>query len=192
MIATLTGTVSEKLADLLVIDVNGVGYGLYVSAEDHGKLKTGEQARVYIYEHIRENTHDLFGFTAIENKHLFELLLGVNGVGPKMALSILSSGNSSEVKKAIANGDVKYIQAANGVGKRVAERVVVDLKDKVGLSSSSTDSIFTSSATAQKDEAVQALVALGFSLTDAVEALNSVPADLPTDQRVKQALKAKV
>ncbi len=190
MIATLNGKVSEKLADLVIIEVNGVGYGLYVSAEDHGKLKAGENTKVHVYEHIRENTHDLFGFTSLDNKYLFELLLGVNGVGPKMALNILSSGSSSDVKKAIADGDVKYIQAANGVGKRVAERVVVDLKDKVGLSSSSTEGIFMSTSTAQKDEAAQALIALGFSPTDAIEALSNVPTDLPSDKRVKQALKA--
>lgn len=190
MIATLTGKVAEKLAELVVIDVGGVGYGIFVSAEDHGKLKTGEQAKVYIYEHIRENSHDLFGFTGQDTKNLFEQLLAVNGIGPKMALNMLSIGTAAEVRAAIASGDVKFIQTANGVGKKVAERVVVELKDKVGLESTSTDNLFVGSSSAQKDEAVQALVALGYSAPDALSALNGVDAGLPTEQRIKQALKA--
>lgn len=188
MIATLTGKVSEKLSDLVVLDVQGVGYGIFATLEDQGKLKVGQTTKVYVYEHIRENSHDLFGFTTEDSKFLFEQLINVNGVGPKMALNILSVGTTAEVRTAIANGDVKFMQAANGVGKKVAERVVVDLKDKVGLTSSA-DSIFTGSATSSTDEAVQALVALGYTTIDAITALKSVDTDLPTDQRIKQALK---
>ncbi len=191
MIAALSGKVSEKLPELVILDVGGVGYGLFLTLEDHGKLKTGTDAKVYIYEHIRENTHDLFGFTELDTKRLFEQLLEVNGVGPKMALNILSIGNPHEVRQAIAGGDTKFIQAASGVGKRVAERVVVDLKDKVGLASSAGDAMFMSSSSAQKDEAVQALVSLGFTVPDALEALANINKDLPADQRVKLALKAK-
>lgn len=188
MIATLSGTVSEKLSDQVVIDVQGVGYGLFATLEDQGKLKVGDSAKVYIYEHIRENSHDLFGFTTLDTKFLFEQLINVNGVGPKMGLSVLSVGNASEVRSAIAGGDVKFIQAANGVGKKVAERIVVDLKDKVGLTSSA-DGIFTGENTVTGDEAVQALVALGYTTIDAVNALKSVDSELPTEQRIKQALK---
>ncbi len=189
MIVTLTGKVAQKLSELVVLDVHGVGYGVFVTLEDRQKLKTDEIVQVYIYEHIRESSHDLFGFLSEDVKHLFEQLLSVNGVGPKMALNILSVGTASEVRQAIASGDVKFIQAANGVGKKVAERVVVDLKDKVGLASNVSDSLFKSNQTANQDEAVQALVALGFNTPDALNALGNVPADLPTQQRVKQALK---
>lgn len=188
MISTLSGKVSEKLADIVVIDVDGVGYGIFATVEDQGKLKLGEENKVYVYEHIRENSHDLFGFTTQDTKFLFEQLINVNGVGPKMGLNILSSGTAAEVRAAIANGDVKFIQAANGVGKKVAERVVVDLKDKVGLTSSA-DGIFTSGATSSADEAVQALVALGYTAPDAVGILQHIDPKLPTDQRVKEALK---
>jgi len=142
MIAMLTGTVAEKLGDVVVLDVHGVGYGLLVAAEDFGRLEKGSNAKLYVYEHIREQSHDLFGFIGLDTKNLFELLLGVNGVGPKMALNVLSIGSSNDVRSAIATGDVKYIQRASGVGKRVAERIVVELKDKVGLEGvelSSTD-----------------------------------------------------
>lgn len=189
MIATLTGKVAEKLSELVVIDVNGIGYGIFVTVEDYGKLHVGKPAKVYVYEHIREASHDLFGFISSETKYLFEQLLGVNGVGPKMALNMLSIGSGTEVRTAIAGGDVKFIQSANGVGKKVAERVIVDLKDKVGLTHSNTDALLASSVNVQKDEAVQALMALGFSLQDAVAALNKVSIDLPAEQRVKEALK---
>jgi len=189
VITTLTGKVAEKISEVVVLDIGGVGYGVYMTAEDYGHIKIGDDVKVYVYEHIRENSHDLFGFISQDTKALFEQLLGVNGVGPKMALNMLSIGTTKELKNAIAAGEVKFIQAANGVGKRVAERVVVDLKDKVGLISTTTDSLFMSSETAQKDEAVQALVGLGYSVSDAVNALSEVNDKLSTEDRIKQALK---
>lgn len=192
MIATLNGVVSEKLADTVVIEVSGVGYGLSVTAEDFSKLVVGEPAKVYIYEHIREQGYDLFGFTLRDTKALFEQLLDVNGVGPKMALNMLSIGSATEVRQAIASGEVKFIQQANGVGKRVAERVVVDLKDKVGLVGVDIESsgLLQSEAAATKDEAVAALMALGYTVADAAKALEQVDASLTTEERIKQALKA--
>lgn len=191
MIATLEGTVSETLADTVVLNVNGVGYGLLVAAEDFGRLQTGTDAKLYVYEHIREVAHDLYGFTSLQTKALFELLLTVNGVGPRMALNMLSIGTADEVKSAIATGDVKFIQRANGVGKRVAERVVVDLKDKVGLSGVdlSTTGLLQSEAVLAGDEAVEALVSLGYSAADAAKALDGIDATLPTEDRIKHALK---
>lgn len=189
MIATLTGTVSEKLAELVVLDVNGVGYGLLVPVEDYGKLSAGDKAKFYVYEHIREAAHDLYGFTQTDTKRLFQQLLDVNGVGPKMALSILSIGSVEDVRGAIAAGDTKRIQQANGVGKRVAERVVVDLKDKVGLVATAGNDIFVSDTSLNQDEAVQALVALGYSPQDAASALAKVDENLSTEDRIKAALK---
>jgi len=124
MIATLSGVVAEKLDDTIVIDVRGVGYGLLVSVDDYSRLLTGDIVKLYIYEHIRENSHDLYGFVKMDSKKLFEQLLGVTGVGPKMALGVLGLGPAQKVRQAIAAGDTKFIQVASGVGKRVAERVV--------------------------------------------------------------------
>lgn len=193
MIASLSGTVAEKLADLVVLDVRGVGYGVLVSAEDYGALAIGAAAKLYIHEHIRENAHDLFGFASLETKQLFEQLLSVNGVGPKMALSVLGVGNVGEVRAAIASGDLKTIQRASGVGKRVAERIVVELKDKVHLTglepAASAAGLLQSERLLLQDEAVEALVSLGYTAADAAAALNGVPSDLPTEARVKMALK---
>jgi holliday junction DNA helicase RuvA len=190
MIATLNGTVAEKLGELVVIDVRGVGYGVLVPLEDFGRLSSGDVVKLYVYEHIRENSHDLYGFIQLDTKRLFQQLLDVNGVGPKMALNILGVGSVDNVRKAIAAGDTKFIQAASGVGKRVAERVVIELKDKVGLiSTADSDSLFISTAAVQGDEAVQALVSLGFTLQDAVTALKAVNKELSVEERITLALK---
>lgn len=189
MIATLTGKITEKVADVVVLDCNGVGYGLLVTFEDFGVLETGTETKLYVYEHIRENSHDLFGFKNIETKRLFELLLSVNGVGPKMALAILSIANMQQVKQAIAKGDTKFISQASGVGKRVAERVIVDLKDKVGLVSSDDAMDFLTTSADPSDEALQALVALGYSVADAAVALKKIDPKLSAEDRIKAALK---
>jgi Holliday junction DNA helicase RuvA len=193
MIVTLSGRVAEKIGESAVIDVGGVGYGVLMTAEDFGSLTTGSVAKVYVYEHIRENSYDLFGFTQLDTKRFFEQLLGVNGVGPKMALSVLSIGAANDVRRAIAGGDTKYIQQASGVGKRVAERIVVDLKDKVGLVGVdlSTTGMLQSDTLLQQDEAVEALVSLGYTAQDAATALARVPAELSTEERIKRALQGK-
>jgi len=190
MIATLNGSVAEKLGELVIVDVGGVGYGVLTPAEDYNKLLAGDKVKFYIHEHIRENTHDLYGFTHTDTKRLFEQLLDVTGVGPKMALNVLGTGSVEDVRRAIAAGDTKFVQSASGVGKRVAERIVVELKDKVGLVASAEHSaLFTATSIAEKDEAIQALVSLGYSVSDAVSALSGVDAKLATEERVKRALK---
>lgn len=191
MIATLTGVVSEKTIDEVVLDVSGVGYGLYVTNEDYSRLGAGDLAKLYVYEHLRESAHDMFGFLSIDTKQLFVQLIGVNGVGPKMALSLLNTGPANAVRASIAGGDVKSIQKASGIGKRVAERIVVELKDKVGLEGVdlSTTGLLQSDATIAQDEAAQALVALGYTPQDAAKALHDIDPELPTEDRIKQALK---
>lgn len=192
MIVTLEGKIAEKTTDTVVLECNGVGYGLFVTFEDFGALESGSNAKLYVYEHIRENAHDLFGFRSPETKALFELLLSVNGVGPKMALSILSIANLSQVKQAIAAGDTKFISQAVGVGKRVAERVVVDLKDKVGLVAGEDATGFLATPAGDpNDEALQGLVALGYSVQDAAQALKDVDKNLSTEERIREALKSK-
>jgi holliday junction DNA helicase RuvA len=193
MIATLNGEVTEKLLDAVIIEAGGVGYGIYITEEDHGRLVQGKTAKLYVYEHIRETSYDLFGFTQKDTKKLFEQLLGVNGVGPKMAISVLSIGNIDHVRTAIAGGDVKFIQRAGGVGKRVAERIVVDLKDKVGLEGTELGSagLLQAENMLMKDEAVEALVALGYTPQDAAKSLQNVGIELPVEERIKQALKRK-
>jgi Holliday junction DNA helicase RuvA len=191
MISTLTGKIAEKHGQMVVLETGGVGYGLFVSFEDFGAIKTEEQVKLYVYESIRENTYDLFGFRNQESKNLFEQLLTVKGVGPKMALAILSVAGVQQVRQSIAAGDIKFISQAIGVGRRVAERVVVDLKDKVGLAADEAATEFlTTPAADPGDEALQGLVALGYSVQDAAEALKKIDKKLPAPERIKQALKS--
>lgn len=189
MIATLEGKVSEKMGQTIVVEVNGVGYGLLVNFEDFGALTVGESAKLYVHESIRETAHDLFGFRSRESKTLFEQLLSVKGVGPKMALAILSVASVAHVRQAIAAGDIKFISQAVGVGRKAAERVVVELKDKVGLMASEDATEFLTSSAEAGDEAMQGLVALGFSVQDAADALRGIDKDLPAPDRIKAALK---
>jgi len=190
MIATLNGVVSEKLTDVVVLDVHGVGYGLQVTAEDFGRMHTDKPAKVYVYEHIREQDYNLYGFISIDTKRLFEQLLGVKNVGPKVALAVLDIGTAAAVRGAIAAGDVKLLQSAKGVGKRAAEQIVVELRDKVGLASTdAAEGIVMRPGVATGDEAVEALVSLGYSPQDATVALKDIDGSLPVEERVRLALK---
>lgn len=190
MIAKLTGVASDHDGSLTVIDCGGVGYGVRVLLDEQASMRLGEKVSVYIYEHIKEDAHDLYGFVTKSRKDLFERLLSVNGVGPKAALAIANLGNEGQVRAAIASGDTKYISSASGVGKKVAERVIVDLKNKVGLSTSDDATAFLQEASlADSDEALQALVGLGYSREDAASVLAKIDPSLSVEERVKQALK---
>lgn len=190
MIATLTGVISENYDGNIVLEVNGVGYGISITNTDQGTLKTNETVKLYIYENIKEDTHDLIGFKSIDTKRLFMQLLSVKNVGPKVALAILDIGNDTSVRAAIAGGDVKYLQTAKGVGKRAAEQVVVELRDKVGAPvGEGAEQIIGRGGINTQDEAVQALVALGYSDADAQIALNSIDPLLPLEDRIRLALK---
>lgn len=190
MIATLSGMVEEKIGALVVIDVSGVGYGVLVTSADYGTLNRGSLAKLYVYENIKEDSHDLYGFKTLDAKQLFEQLLSVKNVGPKVALSVLDIGSLDTVQSAIANGDVKLLQSAKGVGKRAAEQIVVELRDKVGAPvGEGAEAVLGRSGVNAQDEAVQALVALGYSDIDAQAALQKIDSSLPTEERIKQALK---
>lgn len=190
MIAKLSGTVLEHDSSLTIIECAGVGYGIHVLQDEQARMRIGEIASVFVYEHIKEDAHDLYGFLQRTRKDLFEKLLSVTGVGPKAALAITNLGNETQVRTAIANGDTKFISMASGVGKKVAERVVVDLKNKVGLPSSQNATAFLQEASiAESDEALQALVGLGYSREDAVAVLAKIDPMLSVEERVKLALK---
>lgn len=190
MIAQLTGIVSRTANSEIIVDVVGIGYGVYVPQEDRMQLEEGVKTTLHVYEHIQERAHDLYGFREAKAKELFVQLLSVNGVGPKAALAILDLGRLANIKQAIVDGNVAYISGASGVGKRTAERVAVDLKDKL------LDDVLTQQAAGEEtdygthtdNEALEALVALGYTQQQAMAALSGVEAET-TEDRVKQALK---
>jgi Holliday junction DNA helicase RuvA len=190
MIAHVDGVVAEKFNSSLIVDVRGVGYEVAVAAGDYDRALLNEPLKLHTYHHIREQSQELFGFSSLAAKKLFELLITVQGVGPKAALAILSLGESEDVRNAVANSDVNYITKASGVGKRTAERVVVDLSDKVGLAiRTNVTNMGESNQLRHTDEALEALMALGYNLNDATKALEGVPTDISTAERVTSALK---
>lgn len=189
MIAHVMGEVVEKTGDALIIDVGGLGYEVQVAASDFEVAQLGTTVKLYTHDHLRETAHELFGFSHLSAKRLFELLISVSGVGPKMALAILSLGDVETTRNAIARADSAFIQRASGVGKRLAERVCVDLKDKVGAPGSLvTDTLGHSGHVAAGDDALDALLALGYNLQQANEALKDVDPTLDVQSRIKQAL----
>jgi Holliday junction DNA helicase RuvA len=189
MIAHVKGTVSEKFASSVIVDVSGIGYEVQVSAGDFEHAVVGAAVTFHTYHHVREQSDELFGFSSLAAKKLFELLIGVQGVGPKAALAILGLGASEQVRNAIANADSAYIAKASGVGKKTAERVVVDLSDKVGLPTSYGASTPVQTQLNTDDEALEALMALGYTLADGLKALEGIDPDMPTSERVREALK---
>ena len=190
MIAHVFGKVAEKFNGSLVIDVHGVGYEISVATNDFDAVVLDQEVKFYTYHHVREQAEELFGFSSLAAKKLFEMLITVQGVGPKAALAILRLGDAEQVRNAIANADSGFVQKATGVGKKTAERVVVDLSDKVGLPThySQTETPLQTELNTS-DEALEALMALGYTLADATKALENVDANLPTAQRVTEALK---
>ena len=190
MIAHVFGKVAEKFNGSLVIDVHSVGYEVSVATNDFDAVTLDQEVKFYTYHHVREQSEELFGFSSLAAKKLFEMLITVQGVGPKAALAILSLGDAEQVRNAIANADSSFVQKATGVGKKTAERVVVDLSDKVGLPThyGRTEAPLQTELNTS-DEALEALMALGYTLADATKALENVDANLPTAQRVTEALK---
>lgn len=189
MIAHISGKIAEKFNGSIIVDVSGVGYEVIVPQYEYDKVMLDNSIKLYTYHHIREQSQELFGFSSLAAKKIFELLITVQGIGPKAGIAIMSLGDYEQVRNAIANEDSKYIQKANGVGKKSAERVIVDLKDKVGIATSYNAEEEKVDGDISGDEALEALVALGFNLKDAILSLKDIPEDLPVSERVKIALK---
>lgn len=191
MIATLSGIVTEHQANRVILEVGFVGYGVMVTATDQGVLPSGTETKLYIYEHIKEDAHDLIGFRSLSTKQLFEQLLSVKNVGPKGALAVLDIGTEGVVRAAIAGGDIKALQSAKGVGKRAAEQIVVELRDKVGAPvGAAAEGLVGRSGINQNDPALQALISLGYTEADAQTALEGIETELSVEDRVKRALQS--
>lgn len=191
MIAHLKGKIEEKFGNALILDVHGVGYEIMVPTPDFESVKLGEERKFFTYHQVRENAEELYGFSSLSAKKIFELLISVQGIGPKAAIAILSLAEAEEVRNAIANADSAFISKATGVGKKSAERVIVDLRDKVGTPShyGATTPSLTKDVDTQPDEALDALIALGFPLKEATSALEKVDKTLPVEERIRLALK---
>ena len=180
MIARLRGRIAGRAGQGLVVDVNGVGYLVHASPSVH-RLGDGE-ITIEVHTIVREDALQLYGFATADERELFELLLGVNGVGPKVALAIVSGSTPAELRRAIARDDVKRFQAIPGIGLKTAQRVVLELKEKLTL-------VDVAAADGGGLTARDALVELGWTLIDAERVLADVDPALPVEEQVRSALK---
>ena len=198
MIYYVSGPVTILEPGMAVIDCAGVGYGCRITAYTASQLKLNQSARLYITESIREDAFDLYGFISREEQRCYELLTSVTGVGPKAALAILSAGGPQNFTLAVMTGDEKLLTAAQGVGKKIAQRIILELKDKVGGSNAELD--FSSGPAAvspvQKSNnaalAHAALQELGYSAAEINAALKGVDPNASTEDMIRHALRAMV
>jgi Holliday junction DNA helicase RuvA len=192
MIAYLNGTLQQKTEDECIIDVNGVGYRVEISTQTLETLPvSGEKLKLLIYHHITDNDQRLFGFASNKEKNLFERLITVKGIGPKLGLTILSGMPAPALMEAIVTQDIKALSTISGIGKKTAERMVLELKDK--LFDESQPSIVSGSteSRSKREEAVSALEALGFSTKQASQTVNQISGKNPkasVSDIVKEAL----
>ena len=196
MIYYLSGPVTILEPGLAVVECGGVGYGCRVTAFTAGQLKLNQNTRLYITESIREDAHDLYGFSSREEQRCYELLTSVNGVGPKAAMSILASGPQN-FTLAVMTGDEKLLTAAQGVGKKIAQRIILELKDKIGGGAMELDFTAGPAAAAPVQQgsaalANAALQELGYSPAEIAQALKGVDPKASTEDMIRHALRAMV
>ena len=197
MIYYVSGPVTILEPGLAVVDCGGVGYGCRVTAYTAAQLKLNQNARLYVTESIREDAHDLYGFISKEEQRCYELLVSVNGVGPKAAMAILSAGGPQNFTLAVMTGNDKMLTAAQGVGKKIAQRIILELKDKIGGASAELDfSAGPAAAPVQSGNnaalAHAALQELGYSAAEINMALKGVDASATTEEMVRYALRQMV
>ncbi len=200
MLYHIEGTVTDFETNLVVIDCGGIGYALNASLNTISGVKLGERAKLYAYEYIREDAHDLFGFLTKGEKRCFEMLIGISGVGPKAAISILSSNTPESLALAVLNGDVKALTCAPRIGKKIAQRIILELKDKLAKETAASDfggvmpvvPAQTEESSARSD-AIAALAVLGYSMPEINAALRTLQTDeMTVEQIVKAALRAMI
>lgn len=189
----VNGTVAEIGPNLAVVDCGGVGYACATTNYTLAQLKRGEQAKLYTYLHVREEIFDLYGFSTQAELSSFKMLLGVSGVGPKAALAILSSGTPDQLALSIVTGDEKSLTGVPGIGKKIAQRIILELKDKLAKEQTGFDArmgtLSPIPAGGKTQEAASALAVLGYSSQEISAALKGVDAALPVEEMIRIALK---
>lgn len=185
MIAHLNGRMVEKTPTHIIVECGGVGYFVKISLNTFSLLGTDENIKIHTQLQVREDAHTLYGFYSLAEREMFNHLISVSGIGANTAILMLSAMTSDEIATAIVNEDVALIQSIKGIGAKTAQRVIIDLKDKVAKSDFATENIFVSNNTNQND-ALTALLALGFDKKRAEKAINKVLAD---DQSVEEIIK---
>ena len=189
MIGSIRGKIILKTERYLIVEAGGVGYKINVSpnvlsrvAHSTGSGQKNTEVFFWIHTHVREDVLDLYGFKEREELEFFELLINISGIGPKGALSILGIASIETLKKAIGTGDTAYLTKISGIGKKTAEKIVIELRDKIGKEKTGT-------SLQEELDALEALKSLGYSQNQAREALKKIPAETNTNEKVKRALK---
>lgn len=191
MIDYITGTVTELNPAFVVVECGGVGYHLSISLNTYSALDKAGTCKILVHESIREDAHQLFGFATADERDLFRQLITVSGVGAGTARMMLSSVRPGDLREAIISGDVGILKAVKGIGLKTAQRIIVDLKDKIGKHVGSGEIIAFSDNTA-REESLSALVMLGFARNSAAKAVDSLLKEdrkLPVEEIVRRALK---
>lgn len=183
----IKGKLARKAESYAVVEANGVGYKIITTKSSLANVKDGE-VTFYTYLYVREDIFDLYGFSTIEERSAFELLISVNGVGPKAAVAILSCVTASELAIAIVTDQPKVITAAQGVGNKMAQKIILELKDKI-KNQDIKPSGYSAPANVQEDDTVNALVALGYSQAEIMNALRDVPQEYSVEEKIKYGLK---
>ena len=183
MIGSIRGKIILKTEKFILVETNGVGYKINVSPDTLSKAKKiGDELFLFIHTHVREDAFDLYGFTNQEELEFFEMLINVSGIGPKGALSILGITSIETLRKAISIGDTSYLTKISGIGRKTAEKIVIELRDKVGKE-------LEGSSLQIELDALEALKSLGYSAIEARDALKKVSPDANTNTKIKEALK---
>jgi len=172
----ITGKVSELSPTFLIIENNGIGYFVKISLNCYSKIGESNEVKIFIHEVIREDTYDLYGFAEKEEREIYRKLISVSGVGPNTALVMISSLSTSEIITAISTGDVNTIKSVKGIGLKTAQRVIVDLKDKIGNMSENIE-LFDNKGNTIKEESLSALIMLGFNKKQAEKAIDKIVKD---------------
>lgn len=197
MIAFVRGTAVDMTENSVIVEAGGIGYEIYMTGTDLSQIHMGEEVKIHTYFNVREDAMQLYGFRSKDDLQMFKLLLGVNGVGPKAALGVLAGITADELRFAILSDDVKTLSKAPGIGKKTAQKLILELKDKMKLEDAfelklaheqERAAVGAGEVSNGRQEAVEALVALGYSSADALRAVRKVT-DVPPDD-VEGLLKA--
>lgn len=198
MISYIKGKLTEVDDGIIVVENNGIGFNIHVPATVISSFSSiGDEVKVYTYLQIREDAHSLFGFLSRDDLNIFKMLINVNGIGPKGALAILSTISPDDLRFAILSDDAKLISTAPGIGSKTAQKLILELKDKIKLEetfesySKSVNTVKTDDVLVAKNEAVEALVSLGYGSTEAMKAVRDVENadELDSEEILKRALK---
>ena len=191
MITQIIGRLVEKNPTYVVVDCNGLGYLLNISLNTYGSLPTDENVKLYTHLSIREDAHTLYGFIDKVEREVFKLLISVSGVGPSIARTMLSSMTAEDVQQAIASENVKLIQSVKGIGAKTAQRVIIDLKEKI-LKTFNIDEVSVTESNTNKEEALSALEVLGFTRKQSDKVITNILKESPlasVEELIKKALK---